>query len=92
MSPRITLPQPVQADAFWRNRRHQAVVSKFSTHEGRNIFDVRIHEMQNGRLVPTTKGVAIVVARLPDLAKSLKKAMKLAIELGLLPPDDRAGE
>jgi hypothetical protein len=88
MSPRITLPEPVQADAFHRNRRHEAVVSTFSTWNGRNIFDLRIYEMQNGRLVPTKKGVAIVVARLPDLAKSLKKSMKLAIELGLLKAED----
>jgi hypothetical protein len=66
-------------------------VSTLSTFEGRNIFDVRIHEMQHGKLVPTRKGVAVVILRLPDLAKAIDKALKRARELGLL-PDDGAGE
>jgi hypothetical protein len=86
-SARITLPEPVQVDSFWRNRRHEAVVSKILTHEGRNIFDLRAHAMQNGKLVPTKKGVAVVVLRLPDLHKAITKALKRARDLGLLPPD-----
>jgi hypothetical protein len=89
MSKRVTLPEPVAVDSFWRNRRHEAVVSTLSTFEGRNIFDVRIHAMENGRLVPTKKGVAVVILRLPDLAKAINKAMRQARELGLLPDDDR---
>jgi len=89
MSPRPTLPDPLQVDSFWRNRRHEAVVSTFSTLNGRNIFDIRIHEMQNGRLVPTRKGVAIVVLRLLDLQKAITKAIKKAQELGLI--DDEGG-
>jgi Transcriptional Coactivator p15 (PC4) len=84
MTARVTLPEPVPVDSFWRNRRHEAVVSTLSTYEGRNIFDIRIHAMKNGRLVPTPKGVAIVVLRLPDLAKAINKALKQAHELGLL--------
>jgi len=91
MSPRPTLPDPLQVDSFWRNRRHEAVVSTFSTFKGRNIFDIRIHEMQNGRLVPTRKGVAIVVLRLPDLQKAITKAIKKARELGLI-DDDSGGK
>jgi Transcriptional Coactivator p15 (PC4) len=91
MTARPTLPEPVPVDSFWRNRRHEAVVSTLSTFEGRNIFDIRIHAMKNGRLVPTPKGVAIVVLRLPDLAKAINKALKQAQQLGLL-PDDGADE
>jgi len=74
-----TLPDAVQVDSFWRSRRHEAVVSTLSTFEGRIIFDVRIHEMQ--------QGVAVVVLRLPDLAKAITKALRKAQELGLLPDD-----
>jgi hypothetical protein len=88
-SPRVTLPEPVPVDSWWRNRRHEAVVSKLYTLNGRNIFDIRIHEMQNGRLVPTRKGVAIVVLRLIDLQKSITKAVKKARELGLIDDSGR---
>jgi hypothetical protein len=91
MSARTTLPEPVAIDSFWRNRRHEAVVSTLSTYEGRNIFDVRIHAMKDGRLVPTQKGVAVLVRRLPELAKAVTKALTRARELGLL-ADDEAGE
>jgi hypothetical protein len=88
---RPTLIEPVAVDSFWRNRRHEAVVSTLSTFEGRNIFDVRIHSMKEGRLVPTQKGVAIVVLRLPDLAKAINKALAKAKLLGLL-DDGEGGE
>lgn len=84
---RPTLSEPLAVDSFWRNRRHEAVVSTLSTFEGRNIFDVRIHEMQQGKLVPTRKGVAVVVLRLPDLVKAVNKALAKARELGLLADD-----
>jgi hypothetical protein len=90
MSARVTLPEPVAVDSFWRNRRHEAVVSTLSTYQGRNIFDVRVHAMKDGRLVPTPKGVAIVVLRLPDLAKAVAKALAKARELGLI--EGGAGE
>jgi hypothetical protein len=84
---RVTIAEPLKVDSFWRNRKHEAVVSTLSTFEGRNIFDVRIHAMKNGRLVPTPKGVAVVILRLPDLAKAINKALKQARELGLIPDD-----
>ena len=86
----VTLPEPVQVDSFWRNRRHEAVVSTLSTFEGRNIFDIRVHAMKEGKLVPTKKGVAIVVLRLPEMAKAIDKAVAKARELGLIDDDARA--
>jgi hypothetical protein len=87
---RPTLAEPVTVDRFWKNRRHDAIVTTLSTFEGKNIVDVRTHEMQQGKLVPTKRGVAVVVLRLPDLAKAINKALKQARELGLLPPDGEA--
>jgi hypothetical protein len=89
MSKSVTLPEPVAVDSFWRNRRHEAVVSTLSTYKDRNIFDIRIHAMKDGRLVPTAKGVAVVILRLPDLARSINRAMVKAKALGLLPQDER---
>jgi hypothetical protein len=87
MTARVTLPEPKIVDSFHRNRRHEALVSKLLTHEGRNIFDIRIHVMKDGRLVPTPKGVTVVVHRLPQLARAVIKGLKQARELGLLPDD-----
>jgi hypothetical protein len=91
MTVRPTLTEPLEIAKFWKNRRHDAIVVSLSTYEGKNIVDVRMHAMKQGRLVPTPKGVAIVVLRLPDLAKAINKALKQAKELGLI-PDDGTGE
>jgi hypothetical protein len=88
MSPRRpTLDEPVIVERFWKNRRHDAIVVSLSTYEGKNIVDVRMHAMKEGRLLPTPKGVAIVILRLPELAKAINKALAKARELGLLPDD-----
>jgi hypothetical protein len=86
-----TLDEPVQISSFWKNRRHDAVVTTLSTFEGRNVVDVRTHVMdRKGCLVPTPKGVSILVLRLPELADAVNKALAKAKELGLL--DDEAGK
>ena len=77
---------------FWKNRKHDAIVVSLSTFEGCNLIDVRQHYMtKDGRLAPTQKGLAMVVLRLPDLAKAITKALAKAQELGLL-DDDGAGK
>jgi hypothetical protein len=92
MSPRPTLNAPVIISQFWKNRRHDAVVVSLSTFEGRDLVDIRTHAMdRKGCLVPTPKGVSIVVRRLPELAAAVQKALKKARELGLI-DDDEAGE
>jgi hypothetical protein len=84
---RPTLDEPVIVERFWKNRRHDAIVVSLSTYEGKNIVDVRMHAMKEGRLLPTPKGVAIVILQLPELAKAINKALAKARELGLLPDD-----
>jgi Transcriptional Coactivator p15 (PC4) len=88
---RPTLDEPVIVSQFWKNRRHDAIVISLSTYEGKNLVDLRMHAMKEGRLVPTPKGLAMVVLRLPDLAKAINKAVARAKELGLI-DDDGAGE
>jgi hypothetical protein len=91
MSARPTLPEPIEVAKFWKNRRHDAIVVSLSTYEGKNLIDVRQHAMKEGRLVPTLKGLAIVVRRLPELAKAINKALAKARELGLI-DDGEANE
>jgi hypothetical protein len=88
---RPTLDEPVVISKFWKNRRHDAIIVSLSTFEGRNLVDLRMHAMKEGRLVPTPKGLAMVVLRLPELAKAINKALEKARELGLLDDDERAG-
>jgi hypothetical protein len=85
---RPTLDEPVIISKFWKNRRHDAVIVSLSTYEGHNLVDLRTHAMKEGRLVPTAKGLAMVVRRLPELAAAIDKALRKARELGLL--DDEA--
>ena len=83
------LLEPVVVDQFWANRRHDAIITTLSTYEGHNLLNVRKHAMnREGKLVPTTKGIAIKVTRLPDLAKAINKALQKAQELGLLEEED----
>jgi hypothetical protein len=88
---RVTLPEPVEVAKFWKNRKHDAIVVSLSTYEGKNLIDVRMHAMKDGRLLPTPKGVAMVVLRLPELQKAVTKALAKARELGLI-DDEGAGE
>jgi hypothetical protein len=86
---RPTLPESIEW-RFWKNRqRRDAIVVSLSTHEGRNLIGVRLHTTgQDGRMVPTTKGVSLLVERLPDLHVALRRALKRAQGLGLLDGGD----
>jgi hypothetical protein len=85
---RGTLSKPVEVAKFFKNRRKDVIVVSLSTFEGRNLVDIRQHfTNEMGLMRPTQKGVAMVVLRLPDLAKAINKALAKAIELGLLPND-----
>jgi len=73
------------AGKFFKNRRKDVIVVSLSTFEGKNLVDVRQHFTNtHGQNRPTTKGVAMVVRRLPDLAKAINAALAKAHELGLL--------
>jgi hypothetical protein len=88
---RPMLDEPVVISKFWKNRRHDAIVVSLSTYEGKNLVDVRMHAMKDGRLLPTPKGVAMVVLSLPELPKAVTKALVKARELGLI-DDEGAAE
>jgi hypothetical protein len=91
MGSRNPLPEPILVDRFWKNRRKDAVVIQLSSYEGHNLVDLRTHSMSSdGKLLPTKKGLAVSILRLPELAKAVTKALARARELGLI--DDEAGE
>jgi hypothetical protein len=87
------LAEPIEVAKWWKSRRRDiAVVVSLSAYEGRNLVNVREHFIgSDGCMRPTTKGLAMVVRRLPDLAAAVTKALAKARELGLL-DDDEAGE
>lgn len=92
MSTRPTLPEPIQVAKFFKNRRKDVIVVALSTFEGRNLVDVRQYfQNERGQDRPTSKGVAMVVNRLPDLAKAVNQALAKARDLGLI-DDEKAGE
>ncbi len=84
-----SLPEPVEIAKFWRNRKHEAVLVSLREYGGRCILDARVHfEDKEGRLQPSKKGLSILVARLPELAAAITKALAKARELGLIDEAD----
>jgi hypothetical protein len=85
-APRPTLPEPVVISKFWKNRRrNESVRVSLSEFEGHSIIDVRVFATgTDGVDRPTSRGVAMGVGRLSELAKALVKAEAKARELGLL--------
>jgi hypothetical protein len=90
---RPALDQPIEVAKFFKNRRKDIIVVSLSTFEGRNLVDVRqFFTNEQGQIRPTSKGVAMVVLRLPELAAAINKALKQAQELGLLDDKREAAE
>jgi hypothetical protein len=87
MTARPTLAEPVIVSRFWKNRSHDAIGIELSTFENRNVIDVRVYVMHEGRLMPTKKGVSLSVLRLPELQKAITKALRQARALGLIDDD-----
>jgi hypothetical protein len=90
--PTPTLSAPIEW-RLWRNRwRRDAIVVSISTFENRNLISVRTYTTsKDGRMLPTLKGVSLVIEKLPELHAALGKALKKAKALGLLPNDDGGG-
>ena len=91
MTAHPTLTEPIEW-RLWKNRqRRDAIVVSLSPFEGKTIAGIRLYTTsQDGKMLPTTKGVSVVVARLPELAAAINRALAKAKDLGLLP--DEGGE
>lgn len=79
------LAEPIKF-GFWRNRKRQEEVRvTLSRYENKAIADVRIYFTdQSGCMRPTKKGIALAIAKLPELRKALEKAEAKAISLDLI--------
>jgi hypothetical protein len=87
-----TLAEPVTIAKFWKNRaRNESLHVSLSDYEGHPLVNVRIYATgTDGIDRPTTKGVAMGIRKLPELARALAKAETEARRLGLL--DSEAAE
>jgi Transcriptional Coactivator p15 (PC4) len=83
------LLEPIEIAKFWKSRQNKiAIVVSLRHHEGNNLLDVREYFTdQAGCMKPSTRGLAMVVRRLPELCNALRKALERARELNLLPED-----
>lgn len=83
------LPEPIEIAKFWKSRNHaEHVRVDLSEYKGHSLINVRIWQTgTDGIDRPTTKGIAMSVRKLPELASALAKAETTAIELGLLKAD-----
>jgi hypothetical protein len=80
-----TLPEPIETGKFWANRRGEAVIVVLREYEGSLIVDVRRHyTAADGKLRPTSKGIALSIAKLPELAGAIAKALDVARARGLI--------
>ena len=88
------LAEPIEIAKFWKNRRRaESVHVTLSEYEGHAIINVRIYSTgSDGIDRPTTKGIALSVRKLPELASALAKAETKARALGLIDDQDGASE
>ena len=72
--------------ALWKSRRdrRQAIQVSLRSYEGHPYVDARVYATNPfGRMVPTTKGITVGVAKLPQFAKAIGDALRMAHKLGL---------
>jgi len=97
MSKRVPLlTERIEAAKLFKSRRRdKVIVAALNAWEGRNLIDLREHVIgRDGIMRPSTRGICMVVARLPELHAAIGKALAKARSLGLLDddgkPDDAA--
>jgi hypothetical protein len=93
MTARPTLPEPVLVAKFWKTRhRNESVHIALTEYEGNCLIDIRIYRTgADGIDRPTTKGLAMAIRKLPELAAAVTMALAKARVLGLV-DDDGAGK
>jgi hypothetical protein len=93
MTPRPTLPEPIEVAKFFKTRwRNESVHITLSEYQENCVIDLRIWRTgADGIDRPTSKGLTLSVGKLKELSRALIKAEAMARELGLL-RDGGAGE
>jgi hypothetical protein len=88
------LTESIEIAKWWKSRRRDiAIVVSLSSYEGVNLVNVRENFVgSDGCMRPTTKGLAMVVRRLPEFSNAIRKALEKARELDLLPEEGEGGK
>jgi hypothetical protein len=86
LAPGDPLAEEIVVAQFWKGRqRNNHVRVTLKRFEGRPIIDVRqFFVTTSGHSQPTTRGIAMSVARLPELLKAIEKGYGKAIALDLI--------
>jgi hypothetical protein len=73
---------------FWRNRSGEAIVIQVREFGGHVVLDTRVYEIDGaGKMKATSKGLSIGIAKLPELARAINRAVNVVRELELLEPE-----
>ena len=81
------MAEPIVVAEFWANCGGESICVQLRDYQGQALIDVRrYYTGAEGRLLPTAKGIAVSVRRLPELAAAIAKAERKAAELGLVKP------
>ena len=93
MSPRATIPAPIEIAKFFKTRwRNESVHVSLREYEGNCLIDIRVFRTgTNGIDYATTKGLTMSIRKLEELQKAITKALKEARALNLLPNDHDGG-
>jgi hypothetical protein len=87
---RLLREGPHIVSKFWRNRSGEAVVIQLREFAGHTVVDVRVYATgADGTMKATSKGLSIGIAKLPEFARAIAKALNAARELELLEPEGR---
>jgi hypothetical protein len=81
---RVDPATPITCAKFWRNRRGEAVHVRLGKYKD-TALDIRVFRSdQSGYMWPSTKGIAVMMAKLPELKAAIDKARQDMSRLGLL--------
>jgi hypothetical protein len=86
----LTLSEPIPIAKFFKSARDRTkhIRVELSEFQGHPLVNVRVWQTgADGIDRPTVQGIALAVRKLPELHKAITKAIKVASETGLLPPD-----
>jgi hypothetical protein len=86
MNQRPTLTEPLEIGKWWKNRRRiVAIAVTLTPYQGHDLIDIREHFTgRDGRMRPSQRGVCLTIKQLPQLHRTVTKALAKARELGLI--------
>jgi hypothetical protein len=86
------LVEPIEISKEWKNRQRKiAIVGSLRSYEGHNLYDLREFFTDSaGCMKPSTRGLCLSVRCLPELSRSVRRALERARALGLIPDDGGA--